>query len=148
MKKLGLLAAASVIAVLTIAVGVSWADHGGNYNGTAESHSVIAGNPDCPSGTSGFKIDDVPANGTYGGLVTVSNSDGTYFDWSLVDIHAVDMAAVIVKGGPNATVFIYDYASSMLDDSDSGLSAPWNKKAPYGVSHVSFCFDPKGGGDN
>jgi hypothetical protein len=151
MKKLVLLAATSAIAVLTFAVGVSWADHGvDSYNGTAESHAVIAGNPDCPFGTSGFKIDSVPANGVHGGLVEVTNSDGTYFDWALVPdaLHVVDMGAVIVKGGPNAAVFIYDYAGGGQDDSDVGLSAPWNKKAPYGVSHVSFCFDPKGGGDD
>ena len=77
---------------------------------------------------------------------------GQTFDWAFTSsgIHAFDMALVIVKGGPASAVYTYDFASIELDDSDSGLAAPTNPKngKDYGISHIQFCYDPKGGGDN
>jgi hypothetical protein len=46
--------------------------------------------------------------------------------------------AVIFKGGPNANVYRYPPAESK---GDSHLSAPLNVTAPYGLSHVEFCYD-------
>lgn len=141
MRKRAFVALTAAAAAFATVVGNSWADHAA-YSGSADSHLSVPGNPDCPDGTSGFKVEGVPENTTYNGLVTVTGSDGTYLNWTLMPEATLDMAAVIVKGGPNATVFVYGAGVS----GDVGLSAPWNKKQPYGVSHVSFCFGPDGGG--
>ena len=58
------------------------------------------------------------------------------------------MAAVVMKGGPNAMVYFYDASGAGLDDSDSGITTPINTNGeeddrPYGISHVDFCLDPK-----
>ena len=62
-----------------------------------------------------------------------------------------DVAYVIVKGGPNANLYKYDYDTTHTDDSDTGLHPPLNPNGNtmggtkvYGFSHVDFCFDPKG----
>ena len=115
---------------------------------------VVAGNPDCPSQgyDFGFKIDESPADGTYtltsadgvliGGApedpnnsVTISNSDGQFFDWS----STLGMDAVIVKAGPNANVFAYSPES--FDDTLLHGPINPNNQEPYGVSHVEFCYD-------
>jgi len=156
--KRALLAALGVCTVVLVAASVSMATH--DYAGTAEDVAVIVkgdagagpgGNVACPSNTIvGPKIDP---GGNYSDTnLTVSNYDGQTFDWAFtgVGIHAVDMAVVIVKGGPASAVYTYDYASAELDDSDSGLAAPTNPHngKDYGISHIQFCYDPKGGGDN
>src|SRR5687768_7374287 len=54
---------------------------------------------DCPSGSTQFKIDQRPSNGTYsdGTLeVTISNSDEDSFSWS----SNIEVDSVVVKGGP------------------------------------------------
>ncbi|MGH9052609.1 MAG: hypothetical protein ACRDWX_06320 [Acidimicrobiia bacterium] len=58
------------------------------------------------------------------------------FDWTAT----FDVDAVIVKGGPNANVYLYSGSS---DFSDQGLTAPINPATgePYAVSHITFCFD-------
>jgi hypothetical protein len=50
--------------------------------------------------------------------------------------------AVIVKGGPNANVYRYSEETS-----DTNLRAPINESngQPYGLSHISFCYDVGGG---
>ncbi|MEJ5292516.1 MAG: hypothetical protein WHS82_02880 [Candidatus Methanosuratincola sp.] len=67
--------------------------------------------------------------------ITISNHNGTHFDWSIGPGYCV--CTVIVKGGPSANVFNYDCATS-----DEGLYAPTNpaNNKPYGISHVTFCF--------
>ena len=123
----------------------------------------VAGNPDCaalnadnanfPTITSsfGFKVNG-SSNGTYyftslngeltGGAppdpnnyVTISNSDGVYFDWET----SLGIDAVIVKGGPNANAFVYPLEATL----DSDLHAPINPSngMPFGVSHIEFCYD-------
>ena len=152
---------AAGVALTLVLAGASLADHG--YSGNADAHATIHGNPNCSSIAGSFtslKIDGSGfGNGTYGtaghpNLITISDYDSGVpsFSWSLhADaLHDFDMAAVIVKGGPNAVVYVYDYLTSGTDDSDSGLTTPINPNGAgpkfYGLSHVEFCFDPKGGG--
>jgi hypothetical protein len=67
--------------------------------------------------------------------ITISNSDGTYFDWSATPN---SIGAVIVKGGNAANVFFYDPQAF----SDSGLYSPDNASGkPAEVSHVTFCWN-------
>jgi hypothetical protein len=87
--------------------------------------------------------DDVDENGTYQAdfgahqnAITISNSDGTYFDWSA----SSPIGAVIVKAGTGANVFYYEPQES----SDTGLYGPANDKGnPREVSHVTFCWNPE-----
>lgn len=66
--------------------------------------------------------------------VTISNSDGTYFDWSAT----LGIRAVIVKGGTSSNTYVYVPA----DDADTDLHSPINPTNgnPYGLSHVEFCL--------
>ena len=98
------------------------------------------GNPSCADlgYASGFKPQpEPPPTGDYSdGVITVHiDSDGTYFSWS--SSHGID--AVIVKGGDNANVYVYDPEST----ADSGLSAPINANngSPFEISHIDFCYD-------
>jgi hypothetical protein len=102
---------------------------------------VVEGNPTCASlglGTAFVKDEDAK-NGTFAlgadGSVTVSNADGNTFDWSAT----IGIDAVIVKGGPNANVYVYDPESM----GGSGLHAPVNPANGtfYGLSHIDFCYD-------
>jgi hypothetical protein len=148
MRKLVVLALLGAIAAFAV-TAVAWANHPGDKSPNAESVTYVAGNPTCPAGTiQGLKIDP-GSNGSFG-PADVTNYDGKTFDWTLTATHQYDMAAVIVKGGPNANIFWYDYASGGLDDSDTGLHSPVNHHNGkyYGISHIQFCLDPKGGGDN
>ena len=49
---------------------------------------------------------------------------------------------MLVKGGPATMAYFY----GTFQDADTKLTAPinGNNGQPYGISHVSFCFDPKG----
>lgn len=148
MKKL--IAVLSIATVALVVAGVSLATH--NYSGTADSVAVVDGNASCPANTIvGPKID--PGANYSDAFLNVTGFDGTTFDWAFTALgnQTYDMAVVIVKGGPNSAVYTYDYtAGTSFDDSDSNLSAPTNPNngKDYGVSHIQFCFDPKGGGDN
>ena len=124
---------------------------------------VIAGNPSCadlnadPAFTGitsnfGLKVNGAAPNGTYtitngpgreltGGApsdpansVTISNSNGTTFDWSAT----LGIDAVIVKGGDDANAYVYSPEAF----SDTNLVSPPNNggQVPQ-VSHVEFCFD-------
>ena len=107
----------------------------GSANATAPRSEVIAGNPKC----AGVKIEAVNINvGSKYGPVTITAYDGTYISFSSTE----GVGEVIVKGGPNATVYHYDPAAT----SGSGLHAPLNPANGkyYGISHVQFCaFDKK-----
>src|ERR1041385_1359602 len=146
----------ALVALLVLtAVGASYAlaqDPDGGapvavYNVPWDPH-----NQGCPGGSGNgysYKIEPV-TSGTYG-PVTI-NVHGSSFDWTLNDIHAWDMGAILVKGGPSEVrVYVYDYAdAASWDDAGTGLVAarnPNNGKT-YGLSHVTICLDPKGGGDN
>jgi hypothetical protein len=93
------------------------------------------GNISCPSGTTTYKIDSNPANGTYtsGPLtVTISGNTGTSFSWS----SNIPVQSVIVKGGP---------ASRINLGGTSGIAASAlnpNSGKLYEISHVSFCYTP------
>jgi uncharacterized protein YaiE (UPF0345 family) len=69
--------------------------------------------------------------------ITISNNDGTYFDWSAL----YPIGAVIVKGGPSANIFVYDPQAY----GDTYLYAPVNPNNDknYGISHVTFCWNPE-----
>ncbi len=124
----------------------------------------VSGNPNCevlnanngqfPSITSdyGFKLDFSSPNGTFpivnsdspatellggapaepGNSVTVSTV-GRDVSWSSTR----PISAVIIKGGPNANVYVYD--PDALGDNGT-LTTPNN--GGFGVSHVTFCFKP------
>jgi hypothetical protein len=107
---------------------------------------LLTGNATCSDvlpGSIEFKIDvnGVP-NDVYNDpnsplVITISNSDGTYFDWESNDI-GID--GVVVKGGPDANGYFYDPAAT----DGQGLHAPINPNndQPYGLSHASFCYTP------
>jgi hypothetical protein len=59
-------------------------------------------------------------------------SDGYYLDWT----STIPLDAVIMKGGPNSNVYIYDPEASSDDD-----LAPPNDPGDDALSHVEFCFD-------
>jgi hypothetical protein len=101
---------------------------------------VVAGNPTCSgyAGESTVKFDP-PVDGEQAGITI--DVHGKYVDWS-ADDHEVDAVhVVIVKGGPNANIYIYPSGAW----SDEDLHAPVNPNNDkyFGLSHVTFCFDPK-----
>lgn len=150
--------------MMVIPVLAQTGDPGGPPSGDGVDPIYIGGNPSCatlnsdnanfPSITSnfGFKINQSP-NGTFpldeslggtleGGApsdpnnsVTISNSNGTFFNWSA----SLGIDAVIVKGGPNANAFVY----VPEDNGDTVLHAPINPEngQPFGLSHIEFCYD-------
>lgn len=116
--------------------------------------STVPGNPSCAS--LGYpeeaKIEPIPEGlvvlplvipgvGTVTVTVTEVNEDdeGITFDWSA----DFGIDAVIAKGGPNANLYIYDPPAEAF--SDSGLQPPLGAGSdgaqPFGISHVSFCYD-------
>lgn len=110
-------------------------------------------NPDCSDiGFGfGFKIDKYPEATTYplqsgtnlvltGGApedptnsVTISSlvgDEGATFDWT----STLGIDAVIVKGGNNSNVYVYDPEAT----GDTGLGTPDSAAA---ISHIEFCYD-------
>jgi hypothetical protein len=101
----------------------------------------------------GFKINSVPVQGNtyyftaaYGALtggapsdssnsVTFPSVNNPYFTWAA----SMGIDAVIVKGGPNASVYVYNPESMGAGP----LNPPINPSNgnPYGISHVEFCYD-------
>ena len=140
-------AAASMIAVM--ATSVALANHalpGDNVAPNSNSHEYMAGNPQCgetPDGGFSLKIEAEDLGvGNYG-PIDITAYDGTFVSWAInaAFLNIYDANLVIVKGGPNAILYSYD----VWDDWDTDLTAPVNPKSGkyYGISHVSFCFDPK-----
>ncbi|MDI9644254.1 MAG: SdrD B-like domain-containing protein [Candidatus Verstraetearchaeota archaeon] len=91
-----------------------------------------------------YKIDHWPTgdfvrtvafNDGYTITFKIKNNDGTYFDWEASDY----IGCVIVKGGTAANIYSYDPPVN----SDTKLSPPINpnNNKPYGVSHVTFCWN-------
>jgi hypothetical protein len=99
------------------------------------------GNPTCQDLGYPFELKiDPPASGTYNlpdnsGSVTVTLTSSSTFDWS--STFGID--AVIAKGGPKANVYSYNPEST----GDTNLVTPTNQQnnKPYGLSHITFCFD-------
>jgi uncharacterized repeat protein (TIGR01451 family) len=149
-----------VLASLAIA-GAASGNHWADYNGTANSHELVSGNPPlCPSRQGGisFRVEDnaLTEGGEYPSgnpLVKITDLDieGGTLSWALLPgaLNLYDVAAVVMKGGDNAMVYHYDTGLGGLDDADTGITTPINTNGnvdprPYGISHVDFCFDPKG----
>jgi hypothetical protein len=90
-----------------------------------------------PCGAFAYKVDewdeDKGMDGTYthvGATITISNSNGKTFDWSISAGYTV--CKVIVKASTGALIYSYEDATS-----DAGLVAPEGKD----ISHVTFCFN-------
>jgi hypothetical protein len=147
MRKLRLILATVVVA--TFASGAIFTANAATVAPNANSIEVVTPWKDATCGSDqflAFKVDP-PANGPVGpaGQIIISNLDNDSFDWAIAPafLSSLDMAAVIVKGGPTSSV-VYFYADT-TDDWDTNLQAdinPNNDK-PYGVSHITFCFDKK-----
>jgi hypothetical protein len=78
-----------------------------------------------------FELEGAP-NGTAvfsGQTITVSNSNGSTFDWQ---VDPFPLGAVIVKAGTGAYVFLYEDAFN-----DQGLYAYSGKD----ISHITFCWN-------
>lgn len=109
----------------------------------------VSGNATCSdlvTGTNELKIEP-PASGTYpdddGPLEVTITVDATTssFSWS----SNIGVDAVFVKGGPGGNLYVYDPPAEATGD--TGLHAPINSQngKPYGLSHISFCYDEGGG---
>jgi hypothetical protein len=139
----------------TVSVAV-FAVAGVTYVGTAAETSqapaatpsvqptVVDDNPSCTDlgFDFGYKIDSGPFNGSFtsgDGALTVDliSGDGVSFEWS----SDIGIDAVIVKGGPNANVYVYDPPAESYGD--AGLTPPVNPNngTPYAISHIEFCYD-------
>ncbi len=132
------------LAFMLLGGGSAIAGHAGPPSGNGVQPVFVPGNPDCAGlgYTLGFKPQpEPPPDGLYqfpadpGNTVTISNNDGTFFDWA----STLGIDAVIVKGGPDADAFVYPLESF----SDTGLHAPinHNNDQPFAISHIEFCYD-------
>lgn len=113
---------------------------------TTITPTFVSGNPTCQQLGYAFEAKIDPADpgtvtqtvGSLGSITLTVDGDDRYFNWT--STFGID--AVIAKGGPNANVYAYNPpgAESM---GDTGLVSPTNPSngLPYGVSHVSFCYD-------
>jgi hypothetical protein len=120
----------------------------GAAGATTGTLTYVAGNPTCadvaPAGATWTeaKLDFDPAPGSYtsGALHITITKDAGGLNWTT----DADVAAVIMKGGPNANVYAYP---GTTDTSDTGLRTPVNPNGNgdtkyYGISHVTFCQGP------
>lgn len=112
--------------------------------GASVEPQLVLGNQTCSSvgcGEIEIKIEP-PVSGTYplpDGINTITiTTSGSYFDWT----STLGMDCVVVKGGPNANVYCYSCAGPEVYG-DSDLHAPINpnNNNPYGLSHISLCYD-------
>jgi len=132
----------SILLLVVTAGGCSSAELTEESESLLEASSGVSGNATCASlglGEYEVKIDEAPFNRTVAlgplNSVTVSQSDGVYFTWSAT----LGIDAVIVKGGPNANVYTYDPEATSGTGLHSLINPNTNK--PYGLSHISFCYD-------
>jgi hypothetical protein len=129
----------TVVAVAAAGLVVITASAAGSYRGVEPV--VVAGAPGCKdiAGLSyGAEVKFVlPVGGqSAGGIYLIPDQPG--IGWYVLLNERV--RAVIVKGGPNANV--YRYQGDLF--SDGQLETPLNPKngRPYGLSYVTFCYDP------
>ena len=151
-KLLAAIGVVALIGVVVAAIAIA-AGEGPSRRTPSRSRSSPATRRARRAPISELKVDPV-ANGTFGGLVTISNYNGKTFDWALTSagVAAWDVAYVIVKGGPNANLYMYDFAADVsYDDSDTGLHAPLNPNGNtmggtkvYGFSHIAVLLRPEG----
>jgi hypothetical protein len=95
-----------------------------------------SGNARCPNGTTELKVEPVESGiFTDGTLEVTLIVTGATFSFT----SNIGVDVVIVKGGNVSNVYTYDPEST----GDTGLQAPINPKTgePFGLSHVSFCYD-------
>jgi hypothetical protein len=98
----------------------------------------VSGNATCSQvipGTIELKVEPV-ISGIYtdGFLVVEIVVTGSTFDWEA----NMGIDGVVVKGGPNANLYLYNPEAYSDDD----LHAPnKNNGGYYGLSHLSFCYD-------
>ena len=99
----------AVVAVAALAIaGAASGNHWADYNGTADTHQLVEGNPPlCPPTAGGLSFRLDVSELTEGGLYPAGDpivrifdldKDGGTLSWVLVDIHRYDMAAVVMKG--------------------------------------------------
>jgi hypothetical protein len=141
MKRVRIALALAAVMALSIAGASSAVTVAPNANDSTR----VGGNPGCPAGSTFYtlKLEDWQLGvGTFG-AIDITAYDGKYVSWKINKdfLSIYDADVVIVKGGPTAMLYFYD----KWDDADTNLRAPINPNngKPYGISHVSFCFDPK-----
>ncbi len=108
----------------------------GDNNGGNITCEDVFNETGCSLESTSGKIDYDGGEGGTAGPITWT-TDGTYVDWnSTVPVKI----AVIVKGGPNATVYFSGCDNYIM--SGSGLSAPINPNngKPYELSNITFCY--------
>ena len=144
MRKKAIFLGIVVIMAILMLVGVPAVSSSDGDPGPPSGNGIepvfVPDNPTC--GCLGYgdyekKIEPV-VSGTYNidstNTITIVVS-GSYFDWT----STIGIDSVVVKGGPNANLYVYDPEAL----SDTNLHAPINPSngQPYGLSHVSFCYD-------
>jgi hypothetical protein len=131
------LAAATALAFAGCAPDVDVVSH----SSTSKVEPVLVeGNPTCPDvlpGTTEFKIDAPPLGSTthtiVDGVTVTIETDGTFLAFE----SSIGMDGVIMKGGNNANLYVYDPPET----DDAGLVSPDNPSGgPAALSHVSFCY--------
>ena len=147
-----------VLVFSTLLTGTALAAHGPagdpSGDGIQPTFYVIAPGPQ-PScrdlgGTGEFEVKIEPVvsgdytdpNGPLNVKITVyETAAGTLFHWSLNQSNVV-VNAVLVKGGTDANLFVYNPADG---NGDTALHAPVNPQNDkyFGLSHLSFCYDKK-----
>ena len=143
-RTLRLLAApAAAVAGLVAFAGAATAADERPASDNEVTPTYVAGNPSCaditPEGATWTeaKLDFDPAAGDYtrGDLEITIDKSAAGLEWTTDG----DVAAVIMKGGPNAHVYAYPGTE---DTHDSALRPPANPNsgADYGISHVTFCL--------
>lgn len=125
----------------------------GPPSGNGIQPEVVAGTPDCRDVGLGFGFeifgsaattyrltgDDGELTGgavrDAGSSLTISNSDGGFFDW----VSTLGVDAVIVQTGSHANVFTYDSETT----GDTALHGPMDlgKSSPQRLRHIQLCYD-------
>lgn len=100
------------------------------------------GNPVCPSGSSGFRV-EAPVSGTYqlcqGLSITLTSSDQKTVNWTAT---GPGIKSVTVKGGNSQNTYSYNGTTT----SDTGLVSPLNNGGQVpDISHIDICFTCPGG---
>ena len=142
--------------VMLVAAGVSTATH--TYDGNAESVAVVykgdtgaapGGNVDCPANTIvGPKID--PGGNYSDANLTVSNYDGQTFDWAFTMQwdSRVRHGARDREGWAGVSRL---HVRLRARSSSTTATVGWPRRRirrtgrTTAISHIQFCYDPKGG---
>jgi hypothetical protein len=119
---------------------------GGWDDAILHSGPGVSGNPSCTAlgYQLGFKIDQsvLPTGmSNHYGLFTVTRGTISGIDAILSWTSTVPVAALLVKGGPNAYEYTYD--PSALGDPASNAHAPLHGSSYPAISHIEFCVNPE-----